>query len=254
VLKEVFTRVAGVLLLAASLAFARGPESGGLLVFTAASLTESMQELGRQFEKQTGTKVELSFGGSSDLARQIQAGAPADVFFSADGARMDAVEKAGMVKPADRVDLLSNVLGVVVPSASAAAVKTPRDLVALPRIALADPTAVPAGVYAKQWLQGLGLWAQIERKVVPTLDVRAALAAVETEAAPAAVVYRTDAAVAKKARVALEAQGGPKIVYVVAPLTASKNRAAAEAFVRFLTGRAARAEFEKRGFLFLARK
>ncbi len=180
-------------------AFARGPETGGLLVFAAASLTESMQELGKQFEKQAGTKVEFSFGGSNDLARQIQAGAPADVFFSADAARMDQVEKAGLVKAADRVDLLSNVLVVVVPSSSTASVKTPQDLVALPKIALADPAAVPAGVYAKQWLEGLGLWAQIQPKVVPTLDVRAALAAVESEGAPAGIVYRTDAAIAKKA-------------------------------------------------------
>src|SRR4030095_2638301 len=191
------------------------------------------------------------FGGSNDLARQIQAGAPADVFFSADAAKMDAVEKAGLVRTADRVDLLSNVLVVVVPSSSTAVVKTPQDLVDLPRIAIADPAAVPAGVYARQWLEDLGLWSKIEPKVVPTLDVRAALAAVESEAAPAGVVYRTDAAVAKKAKVAFEAQGGPKIVYVVAPLSGSKNLKAAETFVKFLQGDAGRAEFEKRGFLFL---
>jgi molybdate transport system substrate-binding protein len=153
------------------------------------------------------------------------------------------------VKAADRVDLLSNVLVVVVPASSTASVRTPRDLAALPRIALADPAAVPAGVYAKKWLEGLGLWAQIEPKVVPTLDVRAALAAVETEAAPAAVVYRTDAAVSKRSRVAFEVEGGPRIVYVVAPLAASRNKAAAEAFVRFLRGEAAREEFRRRGFL-----
>ena len=246
--------LAGTLLLAASLASARGPENGGLLVFAAASLTESMRDLGMQFEKQAGTKVELSFGGSSDLARQIQAGAPADVFFSADLAKMDQVEKAGMVKAADRIDLLSNMLVVVVPSSSTAAVKTPQDLVALPKIALADPKAVPAGVYTRQWLEGLGLWAQAEPKVVPTLDVRAALAAVESEAAPAGVVYRTDAAIAKKTRVAFEVTKGPRITYVVAPLAASKNRAAAEAFVKFLQGGAGKAEFEKLGFLFLASK
>lgn len=245
--------LAGALLLAASLASARGPETG-LLVFAAASLTESMQELGRQFEKQAGTKVEFSFGGSNDLARQIQAGAPADVLFSADVAKMDQLEKAGMVKAADRVDLLSNMLVVVVPSSSTAAVKTPQGLVALPRIALADPKSVPAGVYTKQWLEGLGLWAQAEPKVVPTLDVRAALAAVESEAAPAAVVYRTDAAIAKKAKIAFEVTNGPRITYVVAPLAGSKNHAAAQAFVKFLQGGAGRAEFEKRGFLFLAPK
>ena len=222
---------------------------GGILVFAAASLTESMQALGDLFEAQTGTKVEFSFAGSNDLARQIQAGAPADVFFSADAAKMDALENAGLVKAADRVDLLSNVLVVVVPASSTASVRTPQDLAALPRIALADPAAVPAGVYAKQWLEGLGLWARIEPKVIPTLDVRAALAAVETEAAPAAIVYRTDAAIAKKSRVAFEVEGGPKIVYVAAPLAGSRNRTAARAFVRFLQGEAAREGFRRREFL-----
>jgi molybdate transport system substrate-binding protein len=232
---------------------APAPEPGSLLVFAAASLTESLKALGTQFTAGGGPKVEFSFAGSNDLARQISAGAPADVFFSADAAKMDQVEKAGLVKSADRVDLLSNVLVVVVPSSSTAAVKTPQDLAALPRIVLADPAAVPAGVYAKQWLEGLGLWAQIQPKVVPTLDVRAALAAVESEAAPAGIVYRTDAAIAKTARVAFEVTLGPKITYVVAPLANSKNGAAAEAFVEFLQSPAGKAEFEKRGFLFLAK-
>jgi molybdate transport system substrate-binding protein len=249
VLKRFF---AVVLLLAGSLAFARESEPGPLLVFAGASLTESLQELGSRFTAGGRPKVEFSFGGSNDLARQIQAGAPADVFFSADAAKMDQVEKAGMVKAADRVDLLSNILVVVVPSSSTATVKTPQDLAALSRIALADPAAVPAGVYAKQWLEGLGLWAQIQPKVVPTLDVRAALAAVESEGAPAGIVYRTDAAIAKKATIAFEVTNGPRITYVVAPLEGSKNRGAADAFVKFLEGAAGKAEFEKRGFLFLA--
>ena len=229
-------------------------EPGPLLVFAAASLTESLQALGSQFTAGGGPRVEFSFGGSNDLARQIRAGAPADVFLSADTAKMDQVQKAGLVKAASRVDLLSNVLVVVVPSNSTAAVKTPQDLVALPKIALADPAAVPAGVYARQWLEGLGLWTKTETKVVPTLDVRAALAAVESEAAPAGIVYRTDAAIAKKARIAFEVANGPRITYVVAPLANAKNGAAAGSFVKFLGGPAGKAEFERRGFLFLAKK
>jgi molybdate transport system substrate-binding protein len=235
--------------------FVTAPDPGGrLLVFAAASLTESLQDLGKRFESETSTRVEFSFGGSNDLARQIQAGAPADVFFSADAAKMDAVEKAGLVRAADRVDLLSNVLVVVVPGASTTSVRRPEDLAALPRIAVADPAAVPAGVYARKWLESLGLWSKLEPKIIPTLDVRAALAAVETEAAPAAIVYRTDAAVAKNARVAFEAEKGPEIVYVAAPLAGSRNRASAEAFVRFLRGPAGVAEFERRGFLVLPAK
>ncbi|MGH9365294.1 MAG: molybdate ABC transporter substrate-binding protein, partial [Thermoanaerobaculia bacterium] len=123
------------------------------------------------------------------------------------------------------------------------------DLVDLPKIALADPAAVPVGVYAKKWLTGLSLWQRIEPKIVPTLDVRAALAAVESEAIPAAIVYSTDATMAKNVRVAFPVTDGPEIVYSVAALSKSKNRAQAEAFVQFLAGEAGRAEFRRRGFL-----
>lgn len=126
--------------------------SGEILVFGAASLTESLQELGKQFEASTGTKVAFSFGGSNDLARQIQAGAPADVFYSADTAKMDALEKAGLVRAADTREFLSNVLVVVVPSSSTLKITSAKDLAALPKLALADPAAVPAGVYARTWL------------------------------------------------------------------------------------------------------
>jgi molybdate transport system substrate-binding protein len=215
----------------------------------AASLTESLQDLGRTFEAKSGDRVVFSFGASSDLARQIQAGAPADVFFSADTARMDTLEKAGLVRAAERRGFLSNSLVVVVPADSTLKIATAEDLANLPRIALADPAAVPAGIYAKKWLTSLGLWEKVEPKVVPTLDVRAALAAVESGAIPAAVVYRTDAAVAKSARIAFVVENGPEILYSVAPVAASKDPEAAAAFVAFLGGPEARAEFTKRGFV-----
>ena len=240
--------VAAVLLLGIALVAEASPPDE-LLVFAAASLTESMQDLGRAFEAKTGTKVTFSFGGSSDLARQIQAGAPADVFFSADTARMDALEKAGLVEAAGRKEFLSNALVVVVPGDSTAKIASANDLLKLPRIALADPAAVPAGVYAKQWLTGLGLWEKLEPKIVPTLDVRASLAAVESGGVPAAIVYRTDAAIAKKARIALVVENGPPILYSVAPVTAAKNPSGARAFVEFLRGPAGREEFTRRGFL-----
>ncbi len=219
-----------------------------ILVFGAASLTESLQELGKAYEAKSGTRVIFSFGSSSDLARQIQAGAPADVFFSADTARMDALEKAGLVKASDRHEFLSNSLVIVVPYDSTLKVSTAEDLLNLPRIALADPASVPAGIYAKKWLMGLGLWERIEPKVVPTLDVRSALAAVETGAIPAGIVYRTDAAIAKSARVAFAVSNGPEILYSIAPVAASKSPKAAEGFVLFLAGPDGRAEFTKRGF------
>ena len=222
-----------------------------ILVFAAASLTEPLQALGGAFQARTGRRVALSFGSSGDLARQIGAGAPADVFFSADTARMDDLEAAGLVRHAERLEFLSNTLVVVVPASSRLEVRSPRDLTSLPRIALADPAAVPAGVYAKRWLRSLGLWKAIEPKVVPTLDVRAALAAVERDTVPAAIVYRTDATVGRSIRVTWEVADGPKILYSIAPLVSSKDRRGGLELVRFLAGDAGRAEFRSRGFLVL---
>jgi molybdate transport system substrate-binding protein len=236
------------LLVAASALRAAGPPSE-LLVFGAASLTESLQDLGRAYQGETGEKVVFSFGGSSDLARQILAGAPADVFFSADTAKMDSLEKAGLLRAADRREFLSNALVVVVPADSKTRVASPEDLAALPRIALADPAAVPAGIYARKWLVAIGLWPMMGPKLIPMLDVRAALAAVDTGAAPAAIVYSTDAAIAKSARVAFAVRNGPEILYSAAPLAGSKNFAAAAAFVAYLAGPDGRAEFARRGFL-----
>src|SRR5947207_2544041 len=221
-----------------------------ILVFGAASLTESLQEIGKAFESKTGVAVRFSFGASSDLARQIQAGAPADVFFSADTAKMDALEKAGLVRGSDRREFLSNQLVVVVSSASSRRIAGAKDLAMLPRLALADPEAVPAGIYARKWLEAEGVWAGLKPKVVPTLDVRSALAAVESEAVAAAIVYRTDATISKKVRVAFVVTGGPAIRYSLAKLVPSKS-SAAQRFVDFASGEEGRAIFERRGFAVL---
>lgn len=223
-----------------------------ILVYAAASLTDVLEEIGKAWQTASGHTVLFNFGASSDLGRQLRAGAPADVFFSADREQMDLVERAGRVGAADRAEILSNLLVVVVPAGSKQAPRTPPDLLGLKRIALADPEAVPAGVYARRWLESLGLWEKLRERVVPTLNVRAALAAVEAENADAAVVYRTDAAVAKRARIAFEVprEQGPAIVYVVAPLGGSKKPAARD-FVRHLGSPAARAAFEKNGFVTL---
>lgn len=219
-----------------------------ILVFAAASLAEAMQEIGKAFEARTGTAARFSLGASSDLARQIKAGAPADVFFSADTAQMDDVEKARLVRREDRREFLSNVLVVVVPKSSTLGIAEAKDLAALPRVAVADPAAVPAGKYAKTWLESLGLWARIEPRVVPALDVRSALAAVASGAVPAGIVYRTDAAISKDVRVALIVRDGPRILYSLSRTAASRNPAA-RAFVDFTAGDAGRAVFERRGFV-----
>ena len=221
-----------------------------ILVFAAASLTEPLQELGEAYRTKTGTAVRFSFGASSDLARQIEAGAPADVFFSADTAKMDALESKGFVRRGDRREFLSNALVVVVPASSSIRITGPKDLVRLPRLALADPEGVPAGIYARRWLESVGLWPEIRGKVVPALDVRAALAAVASGAVPAGIVYKTDAGISRRVRVAFTVRDGPAILYSVAKLAHSSSRAAGS-FAEFLAGPAERAVFERRGFTVL---
>jgi len=223
-----------------------------LLAFAAASLTDAMTELGKAFEQRSGDPVRFSFGASSDLARQIQAGAPADVFFSADAARMDQLEQAGLVDKADRRDVLSNDLVVIVPADAKTTITGPADLTKLEHLALANPDSVPAGVYARTWLQSLGFWDRVKDQVVPTVDVRAALAAVDAGHAEAGIVYATDAAITKGVRVAYRVprEQAPPIVYVLAPLNTSKNPAARE-LVRFLASPDAAATYRRLGFIVL---
>jgi molybdate transport system substrate-binding protein len=222
------------------------------VVFAAASLADALGEIGRDFEVRRGHRVVVSFGGSNDLARQIRAGAPAEVFVSAAADRMDEVERAGLVRAADRVDLLSNRLVVVVPAAATTGPATAEDLVGVRRLALGDPQAVPAGIYARLWLEKRGLWERVRDRIVPTLDVRAALAAVESGNADAGIVYRTDAAISKRVRVALEVPAGetPRIVYPAALLAGARGSAARD-FYEHLQTRAAREVFERLGFEFL---
>jgi molybdate transport system substrate-binding protein len=140
--------------------------------------------------------------------------------------------------------------------ASKRTLAAPAELRGVKRLALADPAAVPAGVYAKAWLEKQGLWKELEARVVPALDVRAALAAVEAGRVDAGVVYATDAAQSKRVRVALAVPEGegPRIVYPVAALTRGKAPKGARAFVRFLQGEAARRAFERYGFIVIAGK
>jgi molybdate transport system substrate-binding protein len=173
------------------------------------------------------------------------------VFFSADKRQMDGLEASGLVRAQDCVAVLSNTLVVVLP-ASSAAVRRPQDLQELPRLALADPQAVPAGVYARTWLESLGLWSALQDKVVPTLDVRAALGAVESGNAEAGIVYRTDAAISKRVKLAFEVprDQGPAIVYPLAAVAASKKPATA-AIVRYLTSERVREVYRRYGFIVL---
>jgi molybdate transport system substrate-binding protein len=221
-----------------------------VLVFAAASTTDALQEIAKEYSRPGADIVTFSFGSSSTLAKQIIAGAPADIFLSADLAQMNLLEKAGLVHKEDRMDLLSNQLVVIVPARSEIPLTGPKDLANVPHVATADPDSVPVGVYARQWLESLGLWETIKPKIVPTLDVRAALAAVDSERAQAGIVYRTDAAISEKVKIAylVPLERGPKIVYPVARLASSRKHAASD-FVAFLGGPKAKAVFARYGFI-----
>ena len=231
--------------------FSPGAENE-VLVSAAASLTDALTAIAADYERAAGVHVATNFGPSSGLARQILNGAPVDLFVSADEAQMDAVEKAGLLEPGTRVDLLRNQLVVVMPAGSRP-IASPRDLTAGPvrHIALADPAAVPAGVYTRRYLESLGLWSAIAPKIVPTLDVRAALAAVDGGNADAAFVYKTDAAIARHATVvfSVPVAEGPRIVYPAAAVTRAPHAGAARRLLAYLCGERSRQVWERYGFL-----
>lgn len=224
-----------------------------LHIFAAASLTDAMKEIGSSFEKQTGHRVIFNFGASSLLERQIEEGAPADVFLSADEAKMDQLQKKGLIDEASRKDLLGNSLVIITATDSSLTIQSPRDLLqpGCRKIALADPQAVPAGIYAKKFLEGMQLFDQLRDRIVPTENVRAALAAVEAGNADVAFVYKTDAAISKRVRVAWSVPEGetPPIRYPVAVVRETKQAALAQEFVKYLESAAGGAVFERFGFV-----
>lgn len=273
---------------AASACRPRGGESPSgapveLRVSAAVSLTESLRQVAAAFETRTGTRTALNLAGSNTLAAQIVEGAAVDVFISADAAQMDRVARAGALLDGTRADILSNRLVVIVPrdedpgagaapSSTAVPANTapttaapatpspggagslagPRDLLRpeLRRLALGDPAAVPAGVYARQYLERAGLWATLQPKVVPLPHVRAVVTAVSSGSADAGIVYQTDAAAFPQVRVAWIVPAGeaPDIVYPAAVLRTSRHPDEARAFVAFLRTPEAAALFTAAGF------
>src|SRR5262245_52491784 len=222
-------------------------------VFAAASLSEALKEIAAGYKKRSGNKIIFNLGASSTLARQIEEGAPADIFFSVDEAKMDGLEKKGLILKETRQSRLSNSLVIVVAAEGGAAIDRPEDLATgkVKRLALAEPKTVPAGIYAKEYLQKEGLWPSVTAKVVPTENVRAALAAVEAGNVEAGIVYKTDAALSKKVKVAYEIprNDGPDISYPVAVVNEAKQPEAAKKFLQYLDSDDARKVFEKFGFI-----
>jgi len=224
-------------------------------VFAADSLTDALKEIASDFQRRSGDKVIFNFAASSLLARQIEEGAPADILFSADEAKMDGLEKKGFIVKETRKNLLSNSLVIIVAVDGGARVESVKDLASdkIQRLAREQPKAVPAGIYAREYLEKQNLWAAVERKVIPTENVRGALAAVETGNVDAGIVYKTDAAISRKVRVAYEIRRseGPEIRYPVALVRESRNLDVGRKLLAFLSSPGAARVFEKYGFIVL---
>ena len=226
----------------------RGKE---LQVFAAASLTDVLKEISELYRKDHSNQIIFNFAGSSILARQIQEGASADLFISADEAKVDQLEERNLIVPDTRTRLLSNALVVVLPQDSQHVIKSAGDLLKLRRVALAQPSTVPAGIYAMKYLEAEGLWETMGDRVIPAENVRAALAAVEAGNVDGAIVYATDAAMAKRAKIAWKAPAEkvPEIVYVAAIPKDGRNPSRAASFLLFLQGMRAQEIFRKHGFI-----
>lgn len=224
-----------------------------IMLYAAASLRESLQDLAPPCDKLVGAQLVFNFGPSSDLAHQIEAAEKADLFFSADEALMDRLSKAGLLETGTRRTVLSNRLVVIAPLDSTLVIHSAADLAgkAVRRLSLANPEAVPAGKYARAWLEKTGQWEALKERVVPGVDVRAALSAVESGVVEAGVVYATDAAITKKVRVLYEvpASEAPTISYPLAILRSRPQQSLAAKVVDCLTGPEALKVYQSRGFI-----
>jgi molybdate transport system substrate-binding protein len=237
----------------AALSIGAAPSAQAPIVLAAASLQESLTAAADAWAKAGHPRPVISFAASPTLARQAEAGAPGDLFVSADEEWMDALAAKGLLAAGTRADLVGNRLVVVEPvgrhsSIPAGGVRLARILSAGP-LAMADPDSVPAGKYGKTALEKLGAWTAVAPKVVRAENVRAALALVERGAAPFGIVYLTDAKASSKVRVAgvFPPTSHPPILYPVARLARSTNPEA-EGFRRFLLSSRGRAIFARFGF------
>ena len=245
-----------LLLIAVSLAptAARAQDDAGLTVFAAASLKEALDEAAAAYRKQTGVPVRVSYAASSALARQIEQGAPADVFFSADLEWMDYLQKRNRLDVATRRSLLGNRLVLIAPRASKAQVDLRRPATLLAalgdgRLAVGQTRTVPAGKYAKASLESLSLWNGVRPRLAESESVRAALMLVARGETPLGIVYASDAKAEPGVRVVatFPEDSHPPIVYPVAALRGARAAQAAR-FVQWLASPDADALFTKRGF------
>lgn len=236
----------------------RGAEAdnSAITVFGAASLTNVLQDLGDAFTKETSVPVRFSFAASSALAHQIENGASADVFFSADLDWMDYLQSRQLIQAQSRRDVIGNRLVLIAPVASATSLKiAPNFALAAAlgksRLATGDPDSVPAGRYAQSALTNLGIWKDVSDRLIRADSVRSALAFVDRGESPLGIVYETDALIDKNVRVVdvFPAASHAPIVYPIALTTAAKPGAAK--FIAFVRGPAGDAAFKAYGFALL---
>lgn len=251
---------AGIAALAAGTAIhsAGDADRRPLLVFAAASLTDALRAIGPVYTRETGEPVTFSFAASSTLARQIAAGAQADVFFSADTDWMDFLESHRLIDPRTRRDIAGNRLALIAPTGRRVtlAIRKGFDLAGAlgptGRLAVAEPDSVPAGRYARDALRALGVWGSVAGRLIPAENVRAALEYVARAEAPLGIVYETDALIEPRVRIVglFPAQSHPPITYPAAVVGAESagRRGAADRFVRFLASPQAQRIFHKYGF------
>jgi molybdate transport system substrate-binding protein len=224
-----------------------------LLVFAASSLTDAMDQIGPAYTKSTGQQVKLSYAASSVLAKQIEAGAKADVFFSADTDWMEYLQARSLIDKPTRKDLLGNTLVLVAPANSNVTIKIEPNFdlakaLGKGRLATGDPDSVPVGKYARTALTSLGVWDDVADKLIRAENVRSALSFVGRGEAPLGIVYETDALVDKKVKVVgkFPTSSHLPIVYPVAATAGAQS--SAKDFVTYLQGEAAQAVFKKYGF------
>jgi molybdate transport system substrate-binding protein len=234
-------------------AFAADADKPPITVFAAASLTNVLQELGDGFTKETAIPIRFSFAASSALARQIENGSPADVFFSADLEWMDYLQTRNLIQRETRHDVLGNKLVLIAPADSKIKLKIePKfalmDALGTGRLATGDPDSVPVGRYAREALTTLGVWNQVADRIVRADSVRSALAFVDRGEVPLGIVYATDAMVDNRVRVVdvFPADSHLPIVYPIALTNAAKGEAAR--FVAYLRSPAGDLAFKAFGF------
>ncbi len=253
------SRLTRWLLLAACLAFPVAGRAGEITVFAAASLKTALDQAVAGFRAATGTSVVLSYGGTPQLALQIQQGAPADLFLSASASWMDRLQAEQLIDASTRTDLWGNTLVLVSRAAGAAPLTIDRttDLAGLlegGKLSLARIDSVPAGQYARQALDNLGLWAAVESQVVQSENVRVALELVASGEAALGIVYGSDAVAEPRVHVlgTFPPDSHEPIVFPGAVTANAGNPADAAAFLAWLAG-PARADFAAQGFTVLTR-